>query len=91
MDPLELSSKVEILAFSSQVIHALVGENGGSEWLLSAVYGSPEAEERKIQWKTRQRRRAVFQRREEGVPKAYAFPTAHLLHLLSRGGEPRPY
>lgn len=37
---------VEIWAHSSQLIHALVTEQGKSEWMLTAIYGSPKVEER---------------------------------------------
>lgn len=38
---------VEIMAWSSQLVHAVVRSNGGQEWLLTAVYGSPDPDERK--------------------------------------------
>lgn len=39
--------EIEVMAYSSQLIHALVRMEGKNEWLLSAIYGSPKAEVRK--------------------------------------------
>ncbi|XVE99570.1 hypothetical protein REPUB_Repub03eG0210600 [Reevesia pubescens] len=43
---------IEILAFSSQLIHALVKILGKPVWLLTVVYGSPKVEERMLLWES---------------------------------------
>ncbi|XVE95435.1 hypothetical protein REPUB_Repub02eG0096900 [Reevesia pubescens] len=47
-----LEVDIEILAFSSQLIHAYVKQAGQVDWLLTAIYGSPAAEERKLLWES---------------------------------------
>lgn len=43
---------IEILAHSDQMIYALIYSQGEPDWLLTAVYGSPEASDRKGLWQS---------------------------------------
>ncbi|XVF24392.1 hypothetical protein REPUB_Repub13aG0124000 [Reevesia pubescens] len=43
---------IEVVAHSSQLIHAIVRLNNNCKWLLTAIYGSPEVVERSMLWKS---------------------------------------